>query len=235
MPPRDVTADELRRRVHDDVGAVILHPDEGGGADRVVDDEGDTGVVGDVGHRADVEHLSDRVGDRLGEQQAGRGAHGVTPGREIVRIDERDVDAEVAEGVVEQVDGAAIERARRDDVAAAAGEREAGDGRRRLPGSDSRRGDAALEGRETLLEDRLGRCAVATVDVPGLAQREHLARVLEGRELIRRRLVDRRGHGVVRRAGGVPRVQLERRGGVGGACGRHVVHHTRWRPRRQGP
>ena len=58
-----VTADPLRRRVDDDVGAVRDGPAQERG-ERVVDDEGDPVGVGDVRDRRDVRHVQPRVADR---------------------------------------------------------------------------------------------------------------------------------------------------------------------------
>ncbi len=52
-----VTAEELGRRVQHDVGAVLQRAHQVGGGDSVVDDEGQTVLVGDVGDGVNVEHV----------------------------------------------------------------------------------------------------------------------------------------------------------------------------------
>ena len=91
-----VSADELGRRVHDDVRAVLEGPAEERRRERVVDDEGNPVVVGDPGHPLEVEHVALRVAEGLCEERLGVGPNGGRPLFEIVRIlNERRLDAEL--------------------------------------------------------------------------------------------------------------------------------------------
>ena len=63
------------------------------------------------------------------------------------------------------------------------------------PDGDQQRADAALQGGDAVLDDRLGRVHDPGVDVAELLQREQLAAVLGGVEGVRRRLVDRQRPG----------------------------------------
>jgi hypothetical protein len=105
-----VAAEVLRRGVHDDVGAVLERPDEVRRRDRVVHDERHARGVGDPRDPRDVEHVDQRVGDRLGVERLGVRLRGRAPLLEVVGlVDERDGDPHFRERVVEQVVGAAVE------------------------------------------------------------------------------------------------------------------------------
>ena len=117
-----MTGEELRGGVHDEVGTVVAGAHEIRRADGVVDDERDAGPVGDLGDRLEVEHLRDRVRDRFGEQCARGRTDRSPPGIRVVLVDERHLDPEVGEGVLKQVDRAAVQLVRRHDVPAAADE-----------------------------------------------------------------------------------------------------------------
>ena len=62
-----VAADELRRGVHDDVGAVLDRPAQVRRRERVVDDQRHAARVRDLGERGEVGDVAVRVADRLGE------------------------------------------------------------------------------------------------------------------------------------------------------------------------
>ena len=84
---------------------------------------------------------------------------------EVARIDERRLDAEARQRVVEQVVRAAVERARRDDVRARAEQRDDRQMQRRLPARRRDRADAAFERGDALLEHRARRVGDARIDV----------------------------------------------------------------------
>ena len=190
-------AEELRRRVHGDVGADILRPLQVGGRHRVVDDERHAGAVRDLGHGPHVEHLGDRVRDGLGEERPRLGPDRRRPGVGVVLVDEGDLDAPVGERVLQQVDRAAVELAGGDDVLALLREREQRERDRGLTGCDARGGDAAFELGDPALEHQHGRVRGTAVDVAVAAQREQIACLAERAELERVRLVDRRDGGVL--------------------------------------
>ena len=199
---RAVAAEELGGRVDDDVGAVLERADEVRRRDRVVDDERDARLVRDVGDELDVEDVDLRVADRLGEEQLGVRSDGAAPLVGVVLVlDERGLDAELRERVLEEVVRAAVDRRRRDDVVARLRDVQHGERLGRLARGDEQGAGAALERREALLDDRLGRVLDARVDVAELGEREQVLRVLGVVEHVRRGLVDRRGPGVRHRVG----------------------------------
>ena len=69
----------LGARVDDQVGAELDRPLQRRRAEAVVDRQQRAGVVRDVGQRADVAHLGQRIGRRLGEQQLGVRPHRAPP------------------------------------------------------------------------------------------------------------------------------------------------------------
>ena len=60
-----VAAHELGGRVHDDVRAVLDGAAQVGRGHGVVDDQGHAGLVRDLGHRLDIQHVHARIGDGL--------------------------------------------------------------------------------------------------------------------------------------------------------------------------
>src|SRR5476651_186491 len=91
-------------------GADIEWTDEVRGRDRVVDDEWQRVVVSDLGDELDVEDVDLRVTDGLREQELGVGADGRGPlGCVVLVLDERDLDAQLRERVLEEVVCAAID------------------------------------------------------------------------------------------------------------------------------
>ena len=98
---------------------------------------GTPALVRDLGDGAGVEHLRDGVGHRLGEERAGLGAHRGAPGIRVVLVDERDLDAPVGERVLQEVDRAAVQLPRRDDVLTLLGQGEERERDRGLTGGDS--------------------------------------------------------------------------------------------------
>ena len=75
------------------------------------------------GDALEVEDVALRVADALAVERLGVRADRRLPGGEVVGVvDERDLDAELRERVVQLVVGAAVERRARDDVAAVLGE-----------------------------------------------------------------------------------------------------------------
>ena len=147
-----MTAEELRRRVEHDVGAVLDRPAQvrrdGGG----VDDQRDAVGVSDVGGAGDVEHVTARVGDDLGEEQLRRRRD---RRREIVGLapgDERRVHPEAAQRHVELGHGAAVQPGGRHDVVAGSCEGGEGEELGRLTARRRHRADPALEARHPFLE-----------------------------------------------------------------------------------
>ena len=162
-----MAAEVLGRGVQDDVGAELDGVEQVRRRDRVVDDERHTGRVRDRGDLLDVEDVGARVRDRLREEQLGVRADRVAPGLRVVRVaDERRLDAQLGERVVEQVVRAAVEARARDDVVAGLRDVEDREGRRGLAGRDEQCADPALERRDPRV-----RCVVILLDRNGLSSR----------------------------------------------------------------
>ena len=178
-----------------------------GRGERRVDRERDARVVRDLGQRLEIGDRAGRVGHDLGVDELG--AAGLDRGGERGRVvgrDERRLDAEPAQGDVQQRVGAAVEGARGDDVIA--GVAQLGEQQRLggLPAAGRDGADPALEARDPLLERGDRRIAQARVDVPVLLQREQIGRILGVLEHERGGLVDRdraRTRGRVRARAGV--------------------------------
>ena len=220
---RGVPAEVLRGGVGDDVGAVLDRPQQVRGGQRVVHDQRHAGLVGGVGDGAHVQDVPARVAEGLAEERLGVRPDGGAPGLEVVRVGhERRLDADLGEGVLEQVLRAAVEAGRGDHVVAGAGEVEDRERGRRLTGGQQQRAHTALERGDLLLHRALRRVADAGVERVEVLEREPVRGHLGGREVVRGGLEDRQGgrtEGVL--ADGDARVDL--RGGeapgVGGRGG----------------
>ena len=145
----------------------------------------------------------------------------------VVRIDERDVDAELLEGVLELGEGAAVERPRRDDVVAGHQHRHQRHELGGLPGGGRDGAGPAFERRHPLLEGGGGRVHDPGVDVAVLLQLEQVGGVVRALEDEGGGLVDRHGPGAgvrVRPLAGVDgagvEAELARAGRLGGRSGR---------------
>ena len=114
-----MAADPFGDRVPDDIGAELERAAQIRRCEGVVDKERNAGAVRDVRDLRNVEHFEARIADGLADEEPGalpdRGAEAI----EIARLDERGVDAEARQRVGQEIDAAAIERGRRDDVVAA--------------------------------------------------------------------------------------------------------------------
>jgi hypothetical protein len=117
-------------------------------------------------------------------------------------VDERDLDAQLRQRVVEQVVGAAVERRAGHDVVAGLGDVEDRERLGGLAGADHQRagqadggGDATLEARQPGLERTLGGVHDAGVDVADLGEREQVLCVRGVAELEAGGLVDRHPRG----------------------------------------
>ena len=205
-----VARQELRRRMDDEVGAVVEGPHEPRGGERRIDEKRQSVLVRERGHTRHVEDFEARIAERLAEEQPRLRPDRRAPRVEVARVDERRLDPEARQRVVQQVVRAAVERARRDDVRAGRHERHDREMKRRLPARRRDRPDAALERRDALFQHRARRVRQPRVDVARALHVEERRRVVAVAEDERRRLVDRRragaGDGIRTR----PRVQGQR-------------------------
>ena len=207
-----VAAEELGHRVIDDVGAQLDRPAEVRRREGVVDQQRQAVVVRDGGNARDVEHLEAGVAERLAEHEPRLGPDRRAEGARVARVDQRGGDAEARQRVDEQVVAAAVERARRDDMAARPHQRHHRERERRLARRRADRADAALERREPLFEHRRRRVRDARIDVARARQVEQRGRLVGVAEDVGRGLVDRHGARAGRRVGpvaGVDRARVE--------------------------
>jgi hypothetical protein len=206
-----VAADELGGRVDGDVRAPLNRARERGRGRRVVYDERQAVAMRDLGQALYVEHVEFRVADRLGVDGFRPVVDGLLEAVVVGRVHEADGDAELRQRVVEEVVGAAVERGGRDDLVAAAGERQNCERLGGLARGEREPGRAAFERGDPLLEDICRRVHDARVDVAELLQGEEARGVVSVVEDVGRGLVD--GHGP--RMGGrvrlLPAVDGERR------------------------
>ncbi len=148
-------------------------------------------LVGNVGHRRDVEHVEARIGHGLGKNAARvvrqRGAEVFR----VVGIDEHGLDAELPQADIELREAAAVKRTRRDDAVAGLAQGQQRDDLRRQAGGRGDRGTAAFERRHALLEGGNGRVADARIDVAEGLQVEQAGRVFRRIENEGAGLVDR--------------------------------------------
>jgi hypothetical protein len=209
-----MATDVLGCRVDDDVRPVLqrLHQCRRGGG--VVDDEGDAGGLGDAAQRLQVSHVQPRVTQGLCVQRACPGADGSLHRVVFPNFDEFCPNAEPGEGHLEEVVGAAVEAACRDNLVSGLEQGEQRERLRRLPTGHCQSRDAALERRDALLEHVVGGVHDAAVDVAELLQGEKGGRMVRIAEAVTGGLVDgdcpRAGGGVELEAG----VQGQRLGAV---------------------
>ena len=191
----------LGERVHDDVGAVLDGAAQVGAGYGVVDDQRHAGGVRHLGQGRDIGHVAQRVADGFAEH--GLGARVDQRGKALGfgRVGKTHLDALLREGVGEQVVGAAVECAGRDDVVAGLGDGLDGRRDRRHAGGQRQRRHAAFERRHALLEHVGGRVHDARVDVARDLQVEQVGTVLGVVEGVGRGLVERDGGGFGRRVG----------------------------------
>ena len=196
-----VAVDVLGGGVDDHVGPELQRLLQVGGGEGVVHDHADGGIVGvgDLRDLRDIHDLQRRVAGGLEVDDLRlRGQRGLD-GLEIGEVGEGHLDAELGHAVLEQREGAAVERVGGEDLVAAhdARPKRGGDGAH--AGGRAERGLAALEGRDLLLNGVDGGVGKPGVDVARLLSGKASAALLDGIELKGRGLID--GHG--QRAGGV--------------------------------
>src|SRR5665213_133130 len=234
---RAVAADVLRRRVHDDVGAVLDRAQQVRRGERVVDDQRNAPRMRDPGNRGDVEDVELRVSERLGEHRLRVRPNRRFERRRIGRIDQRHLDPEPRERVDDRIVRAAVQRGGADDVIARARDVQQREDRRGLTAGKSERADAAFERRQPLFEHVGRRVHDPRVDVAELLQREQPLGVRGIVERVRRGLVDRDGPRLGGRVAAMAAVQGDgfesaSRRGVQGAA--HRGSPSRMRRARKG-
>ena len=207
-----VARQELGRRMDDDVGAMLDRPAEVGGRERVVDDQRQARLVGDLRHRRDVDHDAARIGEVLDEDRLAFRRQRAAEILRLGRIDEMAGPAELLERKAELGERAAIEVARGDELVAGLHQGEEGEELRRVARRRRDRRPAAFERGDPLLQHRDGRVGEPRIDVAEIVQIEERGGVVDVVEHIGRRLVDRgraRAGGRIGRGAGMDRAGLE--------------------------
>ncbi len=153
-----VSAEELRRRVVDEVGTVVEwrhQPRRGKGR---IHQQRHSVLVCDAAHRRDIEYIESGIAERLAEQQARARTDRSAPALDVARVDEGRLDAKARQRKGEQVVGAAVERATCDDVAARTHQRGNGEVQGGLSARGRNRAHALFERGHALLQH--GHCRI---------------------------------------------------------------------------
>ncbi len=195
--------------MHDDIGAMTQWLDQVRRRHGVVHNQWHSRVVCDGGQAGQIQDVVLRVGHRLAVERLGIRADRGAPLPQVVGIvDERHLDAELRQRVVEQVVSAAVQSRTRHDVITGAGDIENGEGFRRLTRGQQQCRHTAFEGGDPLLDRVLGGVHDPGVDIAGLGQPEQCCRVVGVAEGVGRGLVDRQRTGVGGAVGNLADVDL---------------------------
>ena len=219
-----VPAEELRRRVGDDIRAPFERPAQIRRRQRVIDDQRQARRVRDLRDRRQIDDDAARVGQALDEDRLAPRRQRAAEILRIGRIDEMAGPAELLERQPELRQRAAIQVARRQELVALLQHRREHQELRGMAGRGGDRGAAAFQAGDALLQHRDGGVGQARVDVAEIVQVEERRGVIHVVEHVSRGLVDRRAAragGRVGRRAGMDRPRLETVG--------HVVR--RHRPR----
>jgi hypothetical protein len=192
--------------VDDDIGTPGDRLAEERTGQSVVDDEGDTGLVGDGGDRLDVDDEAAGIGRALDEDRLAFLRQRAREVLGIVRIDENGFPAKFFERLAELGDRAAIELLRGEELVAGLHEGEEGEHLCGVAGGASRRPAAILEAGNFLLEGRDRRVGEARINIAERRQVEQRSSVIGVVEDVGGGLIDRRDAGAGRRIGRRARV-----------------------------
>ncbi len=174
-----MAAQELGGRVNNDIGAMLDRPAQIGRCHGVVDHQRHAGLMRNRGHLFDIQNVHARIGDGLAIDRARLRRDRFAEILRIVGLHEFHVDSQAAEAHVELRVRAAVERARRDNLIAQAGQAGERQELRRLSAGRRQRRHAAFERRHALLEHVGGRVHDAAIDIAELLQREQAAACAE--------------------------------------------------------
>ena len=193
---RAMAADELRRRVDNDVRAVLDGADEIGRAEGVVNDDGKRMLVRNFCDRVDVGNIAVGIAEGLEVNGLRVGLNGCFDLRKIVCVHKRRRHAEGFECMGEQIIRAAVDGLLADDVVTLLGERFDRICNCRRAGGDRKRRYAALERRNALFKDVLCGIREPAVDVARVTKGKAIRRVLRVVEYIGSRRINRDGTGI---------------------------------------
>src|SRR4051794_40214522 len=104
-----MSAEKLRQRMHDDIGAVVYGLAEIRTGQRIVDDERNARVFRNSADRLEIGDHPSRIGNRFHEDRLGLGTDGALEAFDVVGLGPHHVPAEILERVVELIDRATVE------------------------------------------------------------------------------------------------------------------------------
>ena len=107
-----VAADEFGQRMDDDVGAMLDRPHQIGRGQRVVDDQRQAVLAGDVADLLRCRRNAARIGQALDEDGLGLVVDLALEGRDVVGVGPAHLPAVILEGMAELVDRAAVKPCR---------------------------------------------------------------------------------------------------------------------------
>ena len=167
-----MSADELGGGVDDDIRAVLNGADEVGGAEGVVDHQGQAVPVGDDRHSVEVGDVAVGIAQGFNKEDLGvvldRGLHLL----QIVDIHKGGLHAAGGQGVGEEVVGTAVDGLLGHDVVAHMGQGLEGVCNGGCAGGSGQSCRTALQGGDPLLQHVLGGVGQAAIDIAAVGQIE---------------------------------------------------------------
>lgn len=103
-----VSADKFGSRVNHNIRAMLNGPDQIGGAEGVIDDQGNLMLMGELGQRLDVRDIGVRIPQSFQINRLGFRADSLFHLVQIMDVHEGGIHAEGLQGSVQQVVGAAV-------------------------------------------------------------------------------------------------------------------------------
>ena len=173
-----VTADELGGGVDNDVRAVLNGPDQIGGAEGVVNDQGQAVAVGDFRDGVNVGNIGVGIAKGFNVDGLGVGLNGGFHFFQIMGIHKAGGNAPLGKGVGQQIAGAAINGLLGHDVLALLGQCLNGIGDGGGAGGNGQTGSTLFQGSNALFKNLLGGVGQTAVDVAGSGQAEPVGGIL---------------------------------------------------------
>ena len=194
-----MAAEEFRRGMDDDIRAVLDGADEVRRAERVVNDQRQSVLMGDFRDGVDVRDIAVRVAEGFEINRPRVVLDGAFHLGKIMGVHEGRLDAVLRQRMRQQVIGSAVNGLLCDDMSPVRSQRLNGvsDGRR--TGSEGKRGASAFQRRDSLFQNVLGGIRQATVNVACIRQSKAVSRMLAVPKHIGSGLINRDGARVGRR------------------------------------
>ncbi len=216
-----VAAQVLGQRMHHDIGAVLERAQQEWRGHGVVDDQRHARGMRYLGDRGDVRDIPARVANGFDEHSLRAFVDERGKRSRVCRVGKARSDAVLRQGMRQQVEAAAIQRAGRHDVVAGLGDGLDGIGDGRLSRGQRQCTDAAFQRGQALFQHVGGGVHDAGVDVARHLQVEQVRAVLGVIEGVGHGLVDRHRHRTRGRVGTVAAVH-----GQGFQLPLRVTHRT---------